>query len=265
MDLLIDIWNSTVGSMSITDTDDLIRQFNGIESSADEIGKLAKTGAKDLQNTKETGFLGMPLYDNDILKLIFRFVINMFSVVLIVRYVYYPIAKRKDYLFTYIMISLITFFICFTLKKFDLGLGMALGLFAIFGIIRYRTDPIPIKEMTYLFIIIGMSVINSLANKKMSYAELAFTNTSIIIATYILERIWLVKHVVHKSVVYEKINLIKPQHYEEMKADLEERTGLKINRVEVGKIDFLRDTANLQVFFFEDEQTYPQYEERVLE
>jgi hypothetical protein len=200
-------------------------------------------------------FLGISIFDDDVYKLLFRFGLNSLVLITIVRYIYYPIAMRKDYLFTYIMISVISFFICFTLKKFDLGLGMALGLFAIFGIIRYRTDPIPIKEMTYLFIIIGVSVINALSNKKMSYVELGVTNVAVIAITYGLERIWLLKHETRKVIVYEKIDLIKPEKYKELKADLEERTGLQINRIEVGKIDFLRDTATVRIFFYEDDQS----------
>lgn len=207
-------------------------------------------------------FLEVKLYDDDFIKLLVRLILNLVSVFILVRLVYYPIAKRKDYLFTYFMISIVTFFICFTLKKFDLGIGMALGLFAIFGIIRYRTDPIPIKEMTYLFIVIGVSVINSLANKKMSYSELLFTNTLTIVVTYGLEKVWLLKHEAFKVVTYEKIHLIKPENRGEMLEDLEERTGLKINRVEIGKIDFLRDVASVKIYFYEDEQKSPQYEER---
>ncbi len=208
------------------------------------------------------GLLGVAFYDDDFLKLLMRFSINIVFVGLIVRALYYPVAKRKDYLFTYLMISVITFFICFALKKFDLGTGMALALFAIFGIIRYRTDPIPIKEMTYLFIVIGVSVINALANKKMSYTELLFANFAVIGVTYGLEKVWLMKHEAYKSIVYEKIDLIKPEHYKELKGDLEKRTGLKINRVEVGKIDFLRDVANLKIYYFEEDQESPQFEDR---
>jgi len=270
MDLLFDFWHTIestfqLATSSLTDisgSEELIKSLKGIEQQADDIGKAAKSSAKSIQQDKVAGFLGMPIYDKDVIKLIFRFALNMFAVTLIGRYIYYPISKRKDYLFTYIMISLITFFICFTLKKFDLGLGMALGLFAIFGIIRYRTDPIPIKEMTYLFIIIGISVINALANKKMSYVELGFTNLVTIIVTYCLERVWLLKHEAYKSIVYEKIALIKASEYDALKNDLEDRTGLNINRVEVGKIDFLRDTANVKIFYFEDEQNAPQFEER---
>ena len=135
-----------------------------------------------------------------------------------------------------------------------LELGFALGLFAIFGIIRYRTDPIPIKEMTYLFIVIGVSVINALANKKISHSELLFTNFIIIAVTYALEKIWLLKHETRKTITYEKIELIVPDRKQELLDDLKLRTGLNITRVEVRRLDFLRDTAQLRIFFFEDEE-----------
>jgi len=143
---------------------------------------------------------------------------------------------------------------CFMLESVKLQMGFALGLFAVFGIIRYRTDAIPIKEMTYLFVVIGMSVMNALINKKISLIELSFANLAIIGATYGLERVWLLRHEAQKIIVYEKIDLIKVGREEEMKADIEERTGIKVNRFEIGKIDFLRDTALIKIYFFEDEQ-----------
>jgi len=220
----------------------------------EQASSALKDAVKEQDAGKSSGFLGIELFDNDFWKLLFRIGLNMTFILVIVRLIYYPIAKRKDYLFTYIMISLLTFLICFTLKKFDLGLGMALGLFAIFGIIRYRTDPIPIKEMTYLFIVIGVSVINALSNRKMSYAELALTNVLIVFTTYGLEKLWLLKHESTKMVVYEKIDLIKPENYDALIEDLTARTGISINRIEIGKIDFLRDVANIRIFFFEDDQ-----------
>ena len=135
-----------------------------------------------------------------------------------------------------------------------LELGFALGLFAIFGIIRYRTDPIPIKEMTYLFIVIGVSVINALANKKISHSELLFTNFIIIAVTYGLEKIWLLKHEPEKQSPTKKIELVVPGRKQELLDDLKLRTGLNITRVEVRRLDFLRDTAQLRIFFFEDEE-----------
>jgi hypothetical protein len=199
-------------------------------------------------------FLEVPLFDDDIFKLLVRFLINAFFLTLIVRGVYYKNSGSKDYIFTYCMLNALVFFICFTLKKFDLGLGMALGLFAIFGILRYRTSTIPIREMTYLFIVIGIAVINALANKNMSYAEIAFTNGLIYGLAAFLERTQLLRHELEEKVRYERIELIKPENHAELIADLESRTGLKISRIELGQIDFLRDTVNIRVFYFAREQ-----------
>jgi len=195
-------------------------------------------------------FLDIPLFDDDFFKMMFRFVINFIFLTLIIRFVYYPFSKRKDYVFTYYLISIIVFFLCFTLKKYELDIGMALGLFAIFGIIRYRTDAIPIKEMTYLFVVIGVSVINSLANQKMSYAEIMGANTIIILVLVLIERYWALKQEESKSIVYENIENIKPENYEILKRDLEKRTGLEINNVTIGDIDFLRDIAKVTIFYF---------------
>lgn len=191
----------------------------------------------------------------DFLGLIIRLSVHMLFVLLLVRLIYYPIAKRKDFLFTYLLFSLTIFLMCFMLESVKLQMGFALGLFAVFGIIRYRTDAIPIKEMTYLFVVIGMSVMNALINKKISLVELSFANLVIIGATYGLERVWLLRHEAQKIIVYENIDLIKVGREEEMKADIEERTGIKVNRFEIGKIDFLRDTALIKIYFFEDEQS----------
>ncbi len=190
---------------------------------------------------------------SDFLELLIRFSFNLFVVIIIVRYIYYPIAKRKDYLFTYILISAVIFALCFLLENVKLQIGFALGLFAIFGIIRYRTAQIPIKEMTYLFLIIGVSVINALANKKISYTELVFANLAIIFVTLLLEKVFLLKHESRKTIIYEKIDLIKPEKREELIKDLQERTGININRVEIGRVDFLRDTARIRIYYFESE------------
>lgn len=190
----------------------------------------------------------------DFLELVIRFAFNFLVTLALVRWLYYSVNKRKDYLFTYILISITVFLLCFLLDNVKLQLGFALGLFAIFGIIRYRTNPIPIKEMTYLFIIIGVSVINALANKKISYAELLFTNIAIIFITWILEKAWLLKHESFRVIDYEKIDLIVPARRKELIEDIEKRTGVKISRIEIGKIDFLRDTARIRIYFFESDQ-----------
>ena len=198
--------------------------------------------------------------EGDFLELLARFIFNSAVCLFIVRAIYYPLAKKKEYLFTYLLFSVIVFFLCHLLSNVKLGLGFALGLFAIFGIIRYRTDAIPIKEMTYLFIVIGVSVINALANKKVSYAELVFTNVAIMGATYALERVWLLRHESVRIITYENIGLIKPDHHDQLLADLKERTGLNIHRLQIGKIDFLRDTASIKIYFYEDEGSSMTYE-----
>lgn len=196
---------------------------------------------------------GIPIFDReDFLKLVFRFSFNLLVIFIAVRLLYYPKTKRKDYLFTYLLISTVIFLLCFLLNNVKLEIGFALGLFAIFGIIRYRTDQIPIKEMTYLFLVIGVSVINALANKKVSYAELIFTNFIILCITFLLEHISLVKHESTKSIEYERIDLIPSSKRDLLIKDLEERTGIKINRVEIGRINFLRDTVKIKIYYYED-------------
>ena len=206
-----------------------------------------------------TEIFNLTWFDKDFYTLLLRLGINLIFMTIIIRYLYYPITKRKDYLFTYYLIGLTTFFLCFGLKKLDIDTGMGLGLFAIFGIIRYRTDAIEIKEMTYLFLIIGVSVVNSLASNKISVAEMAVINFSVVIVTYGLEYMWLVKHLTRKTIIYERIDLITPEKYDEMKTDIEKRTGLSLDHFEIGKIDFLNDTAQVRLFYYAEEQAFSDY------
>jgi hypothetical protein len=197
---------------------------------------------------------GIDLIDiEDFVELLLRFALNTIVIIILVRYLYYKLTNRKDYLFTYFLISTIVFLLCYLLENVKLELGFALGLFAIFGIIRYRTRQIAIKEMTYLFLVIGVSVINALANKKVSYSELLFTNFALIAVTFLLEKVFFLRHESSKSIDYEKIELIKPENYHLLLKDLEARTGLTINRVEVGRLDFLRDSARIRIYYYVDE------------
>jgi len=190
------------------------------------------------------GLSGLP-------ELVVRFGINLVVILILVRWLYYSTTRRKDYLFTYLLISSVVFLLCFMLESVTLQIGFALGLFAIFGIIRYRTNPMPIKEMTYLFLVIGISVINALTTGT-SWMEIVFANVIIVLITIGLEKVWLLRHISSKSIVYEKINLIVPEKYEEMLADLRERTGLKeIKKVEIGAINFLKDTCRM-IIYYED-------------
>ena len=212
-----------------------------------------------LAKEKATTAIGLQWFDEDFYLLLIRLCVNIVFITILIRFLYYAKTKRKDYLFTYYLIGTITFFLCFGLKKLDIDTGMGLGLFAIFGIIRYRTDAIEIKEMTYLFLIIGLSVVNALASNQLSIAEMALINVFMVVLTYVLEFLWLMKHETRKTINYERIDLITPDKAAEMKGDIENRTGLSINRFEIGKIDFLNDTAQVRIFYFAEEQEFSDY------
>ena len=192
-------------------------------------------------------FLDIPLYDDDLAKLLVRFVLNTIVVVMIVACCYYPKNKQSNYVFTFIMMNVIVFFICFLLKKLELGLGMALGLFAIFAIIRYRTDAIRVKEMTYLFLLIGIAVINALSNKKTSYSELAFTNLMLFAVPYVLEQLPQKKRRQKQNLIYDQLDLLNPSRREELYRDIELRTGIHVDRVKIDKIDLAKGQASIVV------------------
>ena len=199
-------------------------------------------------------FLNIALMNwEDFLDLVIRTTFNMGVVIIVARYIYYKITPRKEYLFTYILFSLVVFLMIFLLENVKLQMGFALGLFAIFGMLRYRTRQIPIREMTYLFLIIGISVINALANSKVSYAELLLTNIILVTMAYLLEKVFLLKSESKRVINYENVDLIKPAKRGELIQDLEERTGLKINIVEIGRVDYLRDSVRIFIYFFEND------------
>jgi uncharacterized membrane protein len=191
------------------------------------------------------------IYPIDIWELLFHAVLNFIVVGIIIHCFYYPKSKRRDYYFTFCMISLSVFFLIFLLGSVKLKIGFALGLFAIFSIIRYRTESVPIREMTYLFTITAISVINGLA-LQLDYMILIATNIIFLLINWILEGERWLKRTSDKLILYDKIQLISPDKYEELKADLAVRTGLNILKVEVGHIDFLRDAALLKVYYESD-------------
>ena len=181
-------------------------------------------------------------------ELVIRFLLNTAVIALIVRVFYYPKSKRRDYFVTFILISISVFLLIFLMGGVKLKVGFALGLFAIFGIIRYRTESVPIREMTYLFLIIAVSAINGLATS-ISYLELLATNLLFLISIWAMESNRWVKHVASKMVLYDNICLITPDREEELIEDLKKRTGLDILRIEVGAIDFSKDTAMVKVYY----------------
>lgn len=195
-------------------------------------------------------FLDIKLINvGDFTELLIRFALNTALIFSVVHFMYAKNSKRKDFYFSYLAIGVVIFLMCFLLNNVKMEMGFALGLFAIFGIIRYRTDAIPIKEMTYLFVIIGLSVINALANKKVSYAELLFTNLIIVAGLWFLEKRLMLKQEASINMTYEKIENIHADNEDILLADLKARTGINIVRYEVRKIDFLRDVAEITLFY----------------
>lgn len=199
---------------------------------------------------EQARFLGIKIINvSDFLELMLRFTLNTSLVFLVVHVLYAKNSQRKDFYFSYLAIGVIVFLLCFLLNNVKLELGFALGLFAIFGIIRYRTDTIPIKEMTYLFIVIGISVVNALANKKVSYVELMFTNSVIFFGLWILEKRLMLKQEGSVKLIYERIENIHAQNEEALMDDLRKRTGINIKRYEIKKINFLQDTAEIILYY----------------
>ena len=190
----------------------------------------------------------------DFCQLMQNFCVNMLAVWIIVHFFYYPKGRRRDYYFTFILLSVSIFMLIYLLlgDSVDMGIGAALGLFAIFGIIRYRTESVPIREMTYLFFLVSLSVINGKLNN-MPLFPLAVLNLVFVGVVWLCEKFLSVRREGCKFVRYDNIDLILPERYDELIADLEKRLGLKITRVEVGAVDFLNDMTMLRVFYDDPE------------
>ena len=200
-------------------------------------------------------FLDIELFNvNGFVEFLIRFCFNTQMIFLLVRFLYYPKTRRRDYIFTFMMLGTAIFLLCFMLGNVKLQIGMALGLFAIFGILRYRTVQISIKEMTYLFMVIGISVVNALTTKKVSYAEVLLANVAMIGMAWLSEYTLFRRPLVSQAIVYDKIELINRNQKAELYADLESRLGYKIRKIDIDRISFLRDTAKIRVFYFEDEK-----------
>jgi hypothetical protein len=182
-----------------------------------------------------------------------RFLVNFVAIFIIVRLIYYPAHKNKDFLFTFFLFNVINFMICILLSTAKLKMGFAFGLFAIFSILRYRTVTVPVREMGYFFISVTIGIINALALGDNYFIQLIIANTIIIAFAYFLDYRVTLKHENFKEIVYERIDLIQPEKREEMLEDLRKRTGLNIHRVEFIKIDFLKDIARIYAFYLADQ------------
>ena len=187
----------------------------------------------------------------ELMNLIIRFGFNLTIAFIIIKLIYQRNHTNNDFVFTYFMFNSLIFFFAFLLSNVTINIGFAFGLFAVFAILRYRTDPIPIKEMTYLFIVITIGVINALSGAEVSYAQLLFTNVALVGLTYFLETYWRKNLLVRITIEYEKIENIKPENHDTLLADLKERTGLNIQSFEFRRMNFLRDTARIRIYYKE--------------
>ncbi|MBN1372416.1 MAG: DUF4956 domain-containing protein [Anaerolineaceae bacterium] len=186
---------------------------------------------------------------SDLLAFLLSFGFNLLVALVLVRFIYYPSTHDKRYVFTFLAFNTVIYFVLSFMTSVSIGVGVGFGLFAIFSILRYRTDPIPVREMTYLFIIAALPVMNSAAGTDSVWPQLIAANAAILLIMWVLEKEWGFQYEASKRVIYEKIELIQPERRAEMMADLEQRTGLKIKRVEIGKVDFLHDTADLRIHY----------------
>lgn len=216
---------------------------NGFDFDDDKNEKMS-IGIKD-KRISDNKFIDIP----HVKDLLLAFLINIISILVVVRGLYYPKCKRGEFFFTYVLIAISTFMLIYVLGDVKLKAGIALGLFAIFSIIRYRTEQVAIREMTYLFIIIAISAINGLTVSELSYGEVLIINALFIISIWLCESKLFLNHYSYKVIKYDNVNLISEDKREELIADLEKRTGLKIEKVEVGSIDFLKDAAIVKMYY----------------
>lgn len=211
---------------------------------------LQEVTTSSTQSLEDVKIFNLSLIDFwDFGKLLFRLVFTVGVLYVLIRLIYDKGSTgRHEFIFTYFALGVSIFLLCFLLEDVKLELGFALGLFAVFGILKYRTDPIPIREMTYLFVVIGIAVVNALANKKVSFAELFLTNAAILLCVWMLEN-WLFKNEGHIDIIYERIEKIRVEDRPVLIEDVEKRTGLKVKRVDITRIDFLKDIAYLRVYY----------------
>lgn len=195
-------------------------------------------------------FATIELFDKLSDKFFLRLLIDILSMVVLVRVIYFRIYKRKDYLFTFFLFNIIIFIITYLLNKVDMSLGAAFGLFAVFSMLRYRTEGINTKDMTYLFIVIAIGLICAVS--KATYFELALINAILIAFTYALDGNWLVRNEMVQRIIYENIEMVKPENYAALLDDLRKRTGLNIHRASVQRIDFLKDSCIVNIYYYED-------------
>jgi hypothetical protein len=183
----------------------------------------------------------------------FRFALNALVIFLLVRIIYYPRHRNKDFLFSFFLFNIINFIICYLLSSATIKIGFAFGLFAIFPIIRYRSVSVPIREMAYLLTSVTIGLLNALSSLDTGLPELLISNGVLLLLTFVLDRKVTLPHENSQMVIYEKIELIKPENRNQLIEDLKTRTGLPIHRIEIGRIDLMRDSAKIRIFYLSQE------------
>lgn len=189
-------------------------------------------------------------------KLGIRLIIDLLSIAILIRLVYYKVYKRTELFFTFFIFNIIIFMICFLLNKVDLSMGAAFGLFAVFSMLRYRTEDISIKDMSYLFLVIAIGLISAVtkikgAGDSYEYIFIGIINAIIILISFLLESSFLIKKESVKMINYENIQLIHQDKHSELIEDIRKRTGIQVHRVSITEIDFLKDSAKIKIYFYE--------------
>lgn len=219
----------------------ILLQELGLENGVDAVQEIASNAIGGFKWFDAAGFTEM----------LIRFGFFLLVLFFIVYLLYYRKTHRRDYFFTLVLLSVSIFFLIYLLGSVKVKIGFALGLFAIFGVLRYRTETIPVREMSYMFGVISLSVINALADS-LSFVELLLPNVAIALLIWMFETFVLRANLASKLILYDRIELIKPERREELLEDLRQRTGLNITKINVGSIDFLKDTAILQIEYEND-------------
>ncbi|NVO19906.1 MAG: DUF4956 domain-containing protein [Bacteroidetes bacterium] len=174
--------------------------------------------------------------------------VDLAAVLLIILFIYYPNYKKMDTIFTFILFNVVIFVLTFVLNKVKISMGAAFGLFAVFSMLRYRTAGIGVKDMTYLFIFIAIGLISGI---ELEYSVLGTICGIILTLVFILDRNMIFKREYSKSIQFEKIEMVKPELQKELIAELSARTGLKVHRVVIDKLDYLKDTASIMIYYYE--------------
>ena len=219
----------------------LLQDLTGLEDGAADVVHEAVSKGMNFKWIDEAG----------VMEMLIRFGFFMLVLWFIVHFLYYRKTHRRDYFFTLVLLSVNIFFLIYLLGSVKVKIGFALGLFAIFGVLRYRTETIPVREMSYMFGVISLSVINALADS-LSFVELLIPNLAIALLIWMFETFVLRKNLASKLILYDRIELIDPARREELLEDLAKRTGLNITKLNIGSVDFLKDSAIIKIEYEND-------------